>query len=298
MVAKAIVNADMSGRYTFPALPPLHALHMLIAVALGIVGAILSFIEIFILKCGKLVIHKFKLDKRPIITFTLGAFIFGWAAVLYPQTLFWSENEIQTIIDRGATPLPSTVVPGILHVAVPYNTANLAGIGVLKFFTIVVTVVSGFPGGIIFPLYFAGMALGHVVSDLIPFISPSLSMLCLAASIQVSLLRTPWATSIILVNLNAIIMTAPNDIFAVFPGMLLASYTALFLTRKYHYYPSALQHSRQDLIDPDANVVGLPEMEDEGVSQDGYDSKPDEKPDREMNEDQATKLIDENDSKL
>jgi len=237
---------------------------------LGIAGAIIAFIEIFILKTGKKVAAKLKLDKRPIISFTIGAFIFGWAAVLYPQTLFWSENEIPTILDRGITPLPSTIVPGALPVAVPYNTANLAGIGVTKLFTIVVTVVSGFPGGIIFPLYFAGMALGQVVSDLIPYVPASMSMLCLAASIQVALLRTPWATSIILINLNAIIMTSPNDITGVFPAMLLASYTALFITRKYHYYPSALQHSRQDLLDP-TRGVDLPDFEpDEGVGE-GYD---------------------------
>jgi hypothetical protein len=52
---------------------------------------------------------------------------------------------------------------------------------------------------------------------------------------------------VILLALCGTVYAAPTDIIGVFPCMLAASYTSLFLTRQYHYYPSAMQKSRNDL---------------------------------------------------
>jgi len=252
MIAKAVYNAPLSGVYDYPQTPkPVMALDMLIGIALGLIGAGLAFIFTFIIKSLKKIFLKtgFVIDKSPIIVLTLGGLLVGWIGVLYPQTLFWSEYEMPILFNKGVgynETLPHTIVPGALHVGIPYTSVTLAGIGAAKMLAIIVCVSFGFPGGILFPVYYVGFAFGAVIADFLPFVKPTLAMLTVAASFQVAILRTAWATNVILLVLSAPISHAPNDLIGIFPIMTIASYVSLFLTRKYHYYPHTMQRSRDD----------------------------------------------------
>jgi len=70
--------------------------------------------------------------------------------------MFWSENELQTLLDRGKTPLPNAIHPGALNAHYPLTVENYIIIAFVKLLAITITLVAGFPGGIIYPLFFAG----------------------------------------------------------------------------------------------------------------------------------------------
>jgi H+/Cl- antiporter ClcA len=87
------------------------------------------------------VLVPFKLGPRHILKGFLGGLIIGGCGVLLPETLFWAEFEAQTIIDRGATPLPHVWPREGLFGTLPYEQPLvLLAIGLLKLFTISITV--------------------------------------------------------------------------------------------------------------------------------------------------------------
>jgi len=144
-------------------------------------------------------------------------------------------------------------------------------IGVLKLLAIGITVASGWPGGIIFPLFFAGAALGYSVEwfNNGPFLSLVLS--CMMVGLEASITRTPWASSIVILLLQRLPNTTGNHILQVFGPVTIAVYVAIFLTRKFRFYSSDIQHGRNDVIilqldDNSADKTKSDEPEDDEVS--------------------------------
>jgi len=83
--------------------------------------------------------------------------------------------------------------------------------------------------GIIFPLMFAAAALAHSVSSLLSLQSRlvPLVVMCLMASTQAAVTRTPMATVLIL-SLTA---TATTELGIMMPGMILSSYLGVYISR-------------------------------------------------------------------
>jgi len=277
MFTKGIQSQEpLSGPYRYPPVPIIRSKDMMLGIVLGIVTAALAFLFTFLAKTAKKTTYSlgFVVDKRPVLVMTIGGLLFGWLGVLYPQTLFWSEFEIPTLLTNGTVPLYHTMVPSILHQPVPYDSLTIGMIGVCKMFAILICAVLGFPGGILFPVYFVGLAFGIVIARYLTFIPTTLSMLCMMCGFQVALLRTAWASNLILLVLSAPIVISEkfhynsvtdiisisekvhfDDIISLFSVMTACSYTALFLTRKYHYYPHSGQRSRNDFFPVDESHV-------------------------------------------
>merc|ERR1719454_1280768 len=78
-----------------------------------------------------------KLGPRHILKGLLGGMIIGGCGVLFPETLFWAEFEAQTIISKGANPLPH-VNPnvGIFGAYSLENPIVLFAIGIFKLLAI------------------------------------------------------------------------------------------------------------------------------------------------------------------
>jgi len=273
MFTKGIQSQEpLSGPYRYPTVPTIRSKDMMLGIVLGIVTAALAFLFTFLSKTAKKTTAKlgFVVDKRPVLVMTIGGLLFGWLGVLYPQTLFWSEFEIPTLLTNGETPLYHTMVPSIFRQPVPYDSLTMGMIGLCKMFAILICAVLGFPGGILFPVYFVGLAFGIVIAHYLTFIPTTLAMLCMMCGFQVALLRTAWASNLILLVLSAPIIISEkihytdifslekiyyNDIISLFSVMTACSYTALFLTRKYHYYPHSGQRSRNDFFPVDESLV-------------------------------------------
>ena len=122
-------------------------------------------------------------------------------------------------------------------------------LGLAKLVQLSITTIVAWPGGFIFPLFFIGASFGYAAS-LLTGLNPTIAMLCLMCSVQVSIARTPWATPLILLVLHREDQTSPNSVVQAFPITIISCMVALFLTRRFHFFSSAVQHSRTDVVFP------------------------------------------------
>lgn len=117
---------------------------------------------------------------------TLGGLLIGLIALAIPQTLFFGEAEIHTLIKSGS-------VLGI---------EMLLAIAVAKMLAVSCTLHAGFRGGFIFPLFYIGAAVGLAISLGFPQIHPTISMICMMAAVNVAITKTPISSTIILIVLS------------------------------------------------------------------------------------------------
>ena len=229
-VAPAVVSAILSfaafrintgitigGFYHFEAVPDLQPINLLQGLLLGAVGAAVAVLFIAIFKAvGKLLAP---LEHNLILLATLGGLSIGLIAFVYPQTLFFSEEQIHTVIEAGAT----------------LGAVTLLAIALAKMFAISFTLHSGFLGGFIFPLFFIGANTGLAIALLIPELHPTVAMVCLMAAVNVAVTKTPVSTSIILSVLSGT---------AMLPVIVIASFTSFVLTSNVSMIGT--QRSRQE----------------------------------------------------
>ena len=188
----------------FDTLPPLTYINMLQGLALGAIGAAAGVLFVGIFRCMGWLIAK--IEDNHILLAILGGLGIGWIAVLFPQTLFFSEQQIQTeVIEAGAA----------------LGVITLLCITLAKMFAISFTIHGGFRGGFIFPLFFTGANLGLAISLARPDIHPTIAMICCMAAINVAITKTPISTSIILGVLTDT---------SILPIVAIASFTSLLLT--------------------------------------------------------------------
>lgn len=203
----------IGGFYHFEEVPALTPQNLLEGLILGIIGAGLAVMFIVIFRLiGKLLKP---LEHYPIVLATLGGLSIGLIAFAFPQTLFFSEAQIQTVIETGAT----------------LSVGMLLAIAVAKMFAISFTLHSGFLGGFIFPLFFIGANVGYAVSLAVPQVHPTVGMVCLMAAINVAVTKTPVSTSIILSVLSGTAML-PVIAIASFVSFVLTSQISMIKTQR------------------------------------------------------------------
>ncbi len=194
---------SIGGMYHFNVIPKLTSLELLEGIALGAVGALVATIFVLIFRLiGKLAKP---LEDQRIILATCGGLSIGLIAFAFPQTLFFSEEQIETVIQTGAT----------------LSVSMLIAIAVAKMFAISFTLHSGFLGGFIFPLFFIGANVGLAISLAIPQVHPTVGMVCLMAAVNVAVTKTPISTSIILSVLSGT---------AMLPVIAISSFVSFLLT--------------------------------------------------------------------
>lgn len=182
--------------------------------------------------------NKQNLWQRPVIVKTIIGLLVGLISSNYPQTLFWGEGSLQTMISGQHTPFTNTKhgLSQILTSAarvnpnLPFESASAAAqVGVAKLVAIALACAGKFPGGIIFPLMFAAAPLAHSISSILSVQSGlvPLIVMCLMASTQAAVTRTPLATALIL-SLTA---SAKTELSVMLPGMILSSYLGVYFSR-------------------------------------------------------------------
>lgn len=188
----------------FGHLPSLTWLNLLEGAALGLVGALAGVLFIGIFRTMKWMIQK--IEHRHILMALLGGLGIGWIAVLYPATLFFSEQQIESqLLAQSAT----------------FGVVTLLGICLAKMVAICCTIHGGFRGGFIFPLFFTGASLGLAIAFGVPAIHPTIAVICCMAAINVAITKTPISTTIIL--------TVLSDT-TILPVIAIASFTSFLLT--------------------------------------------------------------------
>ncbi len=225
-VAPAVISAILSfavfrintgitigGFYHFEAVPSLSPLTLLEGLVLGFVGALVAVVFIFLFRAIGQMLEP--LEHHRILLATLGGLSIGLIAFVFPQTLFFSEAQIHTVIETGAT----------------LGALALVMIAVAKMFAISFTLHSGFLGGFIFPLFFIGANVGLAISLVVPQVHPTVGMVCLMAAVNVAVTKTPVSTSIILSVLSGTAML-PVIAIASFVSFVMTSQVSMIKTQR------------------------------------------------------------------
>ena len=174
--------------------------------------------------------------KREVVVKTLVGLLVGLLSAFYPQTLFWGEGSLQCMVDGQKTAFAATKhgLPALLtsvarvNPSLPFASSSAAlQVGIAKLVAIALACAGKFPGGIIFPLFFAAAPFAHACSSLVaPGLLPVL-VLCTMASTQAAVTRTPLATAFIL-SLSA---SATTELSVMLPACLVASYCGVWISQ-------------------------------------------------------------------
>ena len=204
---------SIGGMYHFEAIPPLTLMNLLEGAILGVVGAAVALLFVLVFRVVGYLTEP--LHHQTVLLAMLGGLSIGLIALAFPQTLFFGEKQIDTIIERGAT----------------YGIALLLMIGLAKMLAISCTLHSGFRGGFIFPLFYIGSVVGLAISLGFPQIHPTIGMVCLMAAVNVAITKTPVSTTVIL-SVIADTSMVPVIVIASFTSFLLTTQVSLIKTQR------------------------------------------------------------------
>lgn len=149
---------------------------------------------------------------RPVLRGLIGGLGLGLIAAALPITLFSGEEQIPEIINQGAE----------------MGVVLLLVIALAKMFLTNLALTTGWKGGYIFPILFAGSAIGMAVHVLLPFIPQSVAMTAVMAGMTVATLR-----SLIFVPLFIGVITQRELV----PAMAVAVVVSFLLTRNASMLP-------------------------------------------------------------
>lgn len=212
--------------FTPTLLPSSSSADVMIGALLGLVGALIaSFFAHFhwsVVRC----LRQLGWDTNPLKLSMFGGIGISILGVLVPQTMFWGENEMNTI---GSLSPASTLVhiwptSGATGLEITGTTTALL-VGLAKLLAISFTVSGGYRGGFIFPLFAAGAAFGRAIWFVFPSIPPVIAILSVAAGINVAITRTVLATPLILCALAG----EQNAISSVLAGSLVSAFATYYM---------------------------------------------------------------------
>jgi H+/Cl- antiporter ClcA len=203
----------IGGMYHFANIPQLSLMNLAEGAVLGSIGALVALLFVLLFRAvGHLSEY---IAHHTILLATLGGLAIGLIALAFPQTLFFGEKEINTIVDAGST----------------FGIALLLAIAAAKMLAVACTLHSGFRGGFIFPLFYIGAAVGLAIALAVPQIHPTIGMICMMAAVNVAITKTPVSTTVILSVLSDTAMV-PVIVIASFTSFLLTSQVSLIRTQR------------------------------------------------------------------
>jgi H+/Cl- antiporter ClcA len=212
-VFRFYTGLTIGGMYHFAAIPQLTLMNLGEGALLGILGAVTAVIFVVVFRSiGYLSEH---IAHHVILLATLGGLSIGLIAYLFPQTLFFGEKEISTIVETGST----------------FGITMLLAIAAAKMLAVSCTLHSGFRGGFIFPLFYIGAAVGLAIALAVPQIHPTIGMICMMAAVNVAITKTPISTTVILSVLSDTAMV-PVIVIASFVSFLLTTQVSLIHTQR------------------------------------------------------------------
>jgi len=183
------------------------------AILFAIIASSVGWFFIHLTKLLKVLFEKRKL---PIYIKTcIGGILLGTIAYFVPLTRYFGHHEINVLL-TGAYTLPFLIALLFLKIA-----------------AISITVTSGWRGGFIIPLFFAGATVGLIIHQLAPSINPTLAIVSCMAAINACVTRTPMSTTILLASLTG---------FGHFIPILFASLTGYFLAPRMPFISSQIKN--------------------------------------------------------
>jgi len=213
----------------------------------------------------------------------LAGALVGVIGIFVPHVMFWGEAQLQTLIDRGRTPLPvfgtgdeptaglTALGYCIIDHTDPHGYQNFGVmcsflIGAAKVVVTGLSLGTGIIGGHFWGPLFTGCAASHFLVEGVKEMStrfgmggalaayPCVAILCTMGSTHVVTFRAHMAIMLILtLTISAFdpengdtSLAVAGDYSAVFPLLVVSVFAALMLTRQTVFYPT--QRSRGDII--------------------------------------------------
>jgi H+/Cl- antiporter ClcA len=160
---------------------PRNGTDLLIAVPLGLLGAVLGWLY-------RQLYHRLTrwlqpLGRRKIMRGLLGGVVLGLLATFSPLVLFSGQAGLNELFINGAE-----IGAGVLVL-----------IGIAKVLALGTCMSTGWKGGEFFPIMFAGAAVGMGIAYLIPAVNPMVGLAAVMAAATAAMLRKPLATILIIV---------------------------------------------------------------------------------------------------
>lgn len=212
LVFALIVHLGIGPTWNLPAYEMLSKFDFAYAVFFALLATIFGWIFIF---CTKFFKTLFMQLYVPIYIKTLiGGVCLGLIVYYLPITRYFGHHEINTLILSD------------------FSLKMLILILCFKIVAIAITVTSGWRGGFIIPLFFAGATLGLIIHQFLPSISLSLTIVSCMAAINACVTRTPMSTTILLATLTG---------FTYFIPILFASLTGYFLAPRIPFIGSQME---------------------------------------------------------
>jgi H+/Cl- antiporter ClcA len=217
----------MSGKffdtlYTFPEYSP-QMIHLLQAVPFSLVGALTGLL--FVVLFGRLRQLMEPMKKHVVLRGFIGGLGMGIIGAALPLTLFSGEAGTASVIEQAAV--------------IGFWTLIL--LAILKLFATSLLLATGWKGGYIFPIMFAGVALGMAGKLVFPEVPTAVTVAATLAGALVAALRAPlFAALFTLVLVQA--KTAPVVAVAVMVSSLVV---ALIMLRQHQQAKAQVQVAPQ-----------------------------------------------------
>lgn len=218
---RVITGTTIGGIYTFPAYDTLRPNDIGFAVLIGIIGAAVGALFIFLDRQIQRWLAPYQ--QYPLILIVVVGFLIGLIALIHPITLFYGERQIEQVI----------------RVVNRYSIGILLSVAFFKLVALSLCLRGGFRGGVVFPLFFVGACVGMAVHQALPNTPLSVALAGMMSAITVVVTKTPLGLAVILTVISHT---------AMLPLMTIATLTSYLLTLPIAWIPS--QRSRDDAPDP------------------------------------------------
>jgi chloride channel protein, CIC family len=196
----AVTGVGLDPALHLPAPAPLEAGHLVLAVGLGAVGAVLAALFTYGSRVLRAFWRRLPAAVRPIA----GGLALGSLAFLSPYALTFGEEQISHLSAADLT------------------VAGLVGAGLAKLLASGLIVTAGWRGGFIIPLFFVGAAIGMAIADGFD-LDRGITMTALMAAVNVGVTKTPLGSTLVVSEMAG---------FTALPTTLAASLVSLLLTNR------------------------------------------------------------------
>lgn len=242
---------------------PTRNTHILIGVVCGIIGLFFAKLWLHAVALAKSYMKKLHIEMNTnkwmwLASILVLAAVTGVVSAVNPYTMFYSETEIGTIFTMGQQPLPhySPVLYGISQFGsatpVELKSWELLVTGLLKLFNIVVCACY-FPGGVIWPLYYAGMCIGGAFATWLKM-SPDLVflyMLATGVAVEAPVLKNPLGAALVMM-MQVATSKPPVAMASALEACVIAGLISWGFTYNLPYFPPDKQKARslnEDMFD-------------------------------------------------
>jgi len=196
-----ITHLQIGPAWDFPAAEDAKLGDIFYAVAYSLAGAATGWIFILLVRNFKWIFRRIKLPVY--YKLTIGGFILGVIAYYIPLTRYFGHGQLTEVLTGS------------------FSIQFLCLLLVMKLIAIAITATSGWRGGFIIPLLFAGTVLGLIINQLFPGQNLTLITVCCMAALNASVTRTPVSIIILLGAMTGFHNITPI-IFASLTGYFLA----------------------------------------------------------------------------